>query len=825
MRNFNDDLSKLDWVAYYKNHGTMWHDGDIHVKAVPVVVVPRMELAVKDGGGPAVKAPTLPGPKNTVSPAYPAPTLYPFGGATNYPPARSNYPIPLVRPIPGCEDNFVPCEDWTPAADPLVMCNQVANSYSATPGSGHFSIPAGYICQAQMPSCAYRRATAANATMPSCPVPTDTQRCKLTLEEIAKMAVHRISDDIIIRQIELTESSYQLSVDQIIWLKQRCVSDAVVKVLQERKPRYVAPPSPVSTIVPAAVSDVELPANTNQKRKRGTVDAAGAEGKVLILKDETTLEGAVRLESDRYIIRRDRDEITLSASAGLRLCQDWDDAYEFMKSRIKTDDAEARLKLAKWCRTNLLYEAAVDEIEAVLAANPADEEAKRLRHLFEVEFEQREEEAQRNPDNEIFRQAFGDDNAEQMRPIRLILRSKGLAVAVKKFEVDQDNRIKLTDFSAVIFRHTAKDGEFPDISTVRCETAYLTLDRPIASFSELYSRKIVAIELKGRDAVRITNNHRTREMNDDISIDIVGGSLFYSETDNRIWTNGFVSLLDGKSTPPTKIMGQGMEIQLAREESPTRSKAASKGEEVKGVDWLILKKNVEMHLYLDPQSGFLGDFQQSGDKRPSTTPGTSADKSHIIIKTDGSFRYNLTEDRAHFQCDKNSKANPDVDVFQEYTPARSPGQARDEILSKYDKISCGDLVLHFRRKSPASGSIWNLPGGEEIATAIATGKKVTVSMQTQNLDAEGVETTYRCASQTSGPQTDHQRKPNGGHQGWAQDHCSRTASRRRRQEGVRTANGSFWPRENRPLRQRQSKDAVSAPHRLEPGDVPFQGRQ
>ena len=62
-----------------------------------------------------------------------------------------------------------------------------------------------------------------------------------------------------------------------------------------------------------------------------------------------------------------------------------------------------------------------------------------------------------------------------------------------------------------------------------------------------------------------------------------------------------------------------MQIQLAKEGTPSKSKSASKGDGVSGVELVLLKKNVRMHLYMDPQSGFLAE-PQGADKSAASVP-------------------------------------------------------------------------------------------------------------------------------------------------------------------------------------------------------------
>jgi len=58
----------------------------------------------------------------------------------------------------------------------------------------------------------------------------------LTLYDIADMAQKHIGDGIIIQQIRYTNSMYNLSPNDINWLKQQGVSDTVVMEMQTRRP-------------------------------------------------------------------------------------------------------------------------------------------------------------------------------------------------------------------------------------------------------------------------------------------------------------------------------------------------------------------------------------------------------------------------------------------------------------------------------------------------------------------------------------------------------------------------------------------------------------
>jgi outer membrane lipoprotein SlyB len=72
----------------------------------------------------------------------------------------------------------------------------------------------------------------------------------MTLEQVRDMAQNHVADSVIIDQIHLTRTYYTLTPEQIIWLRQEGVSDAVVQAMQmtaygpPRRVVYVAEPPP-----------------------------------------------------------------------------------------------------------------------------------------------------------------------------------------------------------------------------------------------------------------------------------------------------------------------------------------------------------------------------------------------------------------------------------------------------------------------------------------------------------------------------------------------------------------------------------------------------
>lgn len=109
-------------------------------------------------------------------------------------------------------------------------------------------------------------------------------------------------------------------------------------------------------------------------------------GKVLILKNERTIEGDIERVGERYRVRRDAGEMWVPADRTLRLAASLPDAYAYLRSRANLEDADERLRLAKWCRLNGLRAQALAEVRAASELRPDHAETRRLlEHLKQAE--------------------------------------------------------------------------------------------------------------------------------------------------------------------------------------------------------------------------------------------------------------------------------------------------------------------------------------------------------------------------------------------------------------------------------------------------------
>src|ERR1700676_4124238 len=75
-----------------------------------------------------------------------------------------------------------------------------------------------------------------------------------------------------------------------------------------------------------------------------------ATGHVLILDNERTLEGDIERDGDRYRIRRSIGETWVPGDKVLRLCANWQDAYDYLRTSANLMDPDERIRLARWCQ-------------------------------------------------------------------------------------------------------------------------------------------------------------------------------------------------------------------------------------------------------------------------------------------------------------------------------------------------------------------------------------------------------------------------------------------------------------------------------------------
>jgi hypothetical protein len=388
--------------------------------------------------------------------------------------------------------------------------------------------------------------------------------------------------------------------------------------------------------------------------------------------------------------------------------------------------------------------------------------------------------------------AFGPNCQELQRPLRLWLPAKGIAFATGEFRIDEGGKVRLAPFSAALYHKSKTPGAYPQISTIVCDMAILTLDQPVSQLSELNNRKVIAVEMVGRSPhfITITNNRGTAEKNDDLDIRITNGNLIYEERTDLISTTGVVCLTDHKPGPPTVIRGRGLDMYLPKDSGPNRSRSVrtdpgKQNSDNGNVEKIHLHFDVDMRFWVDGSSGFLGGTPNVKKPAPGTTatpPQTFAnqpddppavgmpasrqdpkqpvpEKAQIHVHTRGPFVYDLTKEIAWFE----SLPPREGDEVKGASADFAPDQVHVERIQKVnggekvDQLTCDRLDLQFRRRTNPGGAS---PSGErpdkEIETAKATCRdvnQVVLALVSDGMDAFGKEMFYRAGDAVNGPMT------------------------------------------------------------------------
>jgi hypothetical protein len=112
-------------------------------------------------------------------------------------------------------------------------------------------------------------------------------------------------------------------------------------------------------------------------------DKGRGKGKILLLKTGHAMEGDIEKVGTQFCVRRGKSEIWIAEDRAIQLCADWDDAYAYAQTQIKRDDANDRVKLARWCHMHRLTERALEQARAALELQPHNSDAKQIVTLLE----------------------------------------------------------------------------------------------------------------------------------------------------------------------------------------------------------------------------------------------------------------------------------------------------------------------------------------------------------------------------------------------------------------------------------------------------------
>jgi hypothetical protein len=109
---------------------------------------------------------------------------------------------------------------------------------------------------------------------------------------------------------------------------------------------------------------------------------------VVVLSNETTLCGDIERDGEDYRIKTGQGETLIPAARVLRLCQGFDEAYQYLRGRANLRDADERIRLARWCLQNHLLAEARAEIQEALRLRPKHRDAQKL--LVRIEAAERD---------------------------------------------------------------------------------------------------------------------------------------------------------------------------------------------------------------------------------------------------------------------------------------------------------------------------------------------------------------------------------------------------------------------------------------------------
>jgi hypothetical protein len=215
-------------------------------------------------------------------------------------------------------------------------------------------------------------------------------------------------------------------------------------------------------------------------------------------------------------------------------------------------------------------------------------------------------------------------------------------------------------------------------------------------------------------------------------------------------------LLDNERPPPT-VTAIGMQIFLKPDEKKPGEKKAPTGS---GVREIVLQQKVQMNLWSDGNSGMPGSEKPPPEKGttekkamgpPSmqliglmgvavggaTIAEQYEKKSLILVETPGSFHYDFDKSVAKF----------DVAIIP--PPGGQPNLVsvtRMNAQGGQDNLFCKVLTLQFNKPDAAKPGAKTLEndreGGLVLRTMTATGQEVYVSIESDNLVAQGTELKY-----------------------------------------------------------------------------------
>jgi lipopolysaccharide export system protein LptA len=354
-------------------------------------------------------------------------------------------------------------------------------------------------------------------------------------------------------------------------------------------------------------------------------------------------------------------------------------------------------------------------------------------------------------------------------------------------------------------------NEVPEFTTFHCDIAYLEFEKPIRAYEDMMDKaKLVSVEMVShppgtedpiyRDydrigKIHITQNRKTATPSDDLYARTTG-PVFYHESPGtlasrvgherpitigtghgrdelpHIWTAAVIEVFDRLAIPaitpemspeeiahiynqPT-VKARGLNIYLSQPSGAINPPALAaeqtadpnktKPKTASGIKRIELCSHVLMNLWIDSKSGLMaGDKPKAKDEL--NQPEKRPEKTQLQIKTQGPFRYEFAEDKAHFDL----LPRPDLRVPNSVEVVRAGKESSNDILT------CDHLEIQFKPKSAASASGLEPKQNNTPSTSItanldieyihAWGKQVALTSDAEELEAFGTDLVYDARTQ------------------------------------------------------------------------------
>lgn len=352
---------------------------------------------------------------------------------------------------------------------------------------------------------------------------------------------------------------------------------------------------------------------------------------------------------------------------------------------------------------------------------------------------------------------------------------------------------------------TRQPGEIAEINTFHADKAVLQFDRPVQNTQDLSGKaRLVGMELVStpdtptldprRGRIEVINNQRSADTANHL-VFRTPGPLYYRTANApgpkpppgspQIWSEAAIEVVDrrnlprplrvqnlnavpsrgddlrgrnavanillGLTLPPPTITAEGIKIFLTEQDAQQGKRNASG---YAGVERIELSERMQMNLWADGQSGLPGGPSDAPAtpvvKLPEAAPGLIGgladaaaiarmleSKTLLVVETLGPFVYDFKANTAVFEAAP--AANPAVSNHVTVTRLSAKG-GQDNLFCKRLEVVFNDAKD--RPPSPATGPTSTVNSGMKIKQLLATGEHVFVSIEGEQLLAQGKELRY-----------------------------------------------------------------------------------